>query len=133
MRLVYDVERTDRYDRTLAYVYRSSDGMFLNLGLVRDGFAQVSTYPPNIAHVDDFTAAQRGARESSRGLWGDACAQPAPSPTAAAPVAGGDGGQRTSPYRNCTEAREDGAAPVHRGDPGYGSHLDGDDDGIGCE
>jgi hypothetical protein len=26
-----------------------------------------------------------------------------------------------------------GAAPVRRGDPGYGSHLDRDNDGIGCE
>ena len=36
-------------------------------------------------------------------------------------------------YRNCSEARAHGAAPVRRGDPGYGSHLDRDDDGIGCE
>lgn len=36
-------------------------------------------------------------------------------------------------YRNCTEARAAGAAPVRRGDPGYGPHLDRDNDGIGCE
>lgn len=36
-------------------------------------------------------------------------------------------------YANCTEAREAGAAPVKRGDPGYGSHLDRDNDGVGCE
>lgn len=36
-------------------------------------------------------------------------------------------------YANCTEAREAGAAPVRRGDPGYASHLDGDNDGVGCE
>ncbi|GAB2668277.1 hypothetical protein GCM10027193_22900 [Arenimonas aestuarii] len=36
-------------------------------------------------------------------------------------------------YVNCTEAREAGAAPVKRGDPGYGSHLDRDNDGVGCE
>lgn len=36
-------------------------------------------------------------------------------------------------YRNCTEARTAGAAPVRRGDPGYGPHLDRDNDGIGCE
>lgn len=36
-------------------------------------------------------------------------------------------------FRNCTEARQAGAAPVHRGDPGYGTHLDRDRDGIGCE
>lgn len=36
-------------------------------------------------------------------------------------------------FRNCSEARAAGAAPVRRGDPGYAPHLDRDNDGIGCE
>lgn len=36
-------------------------------------------------------------------------------------------------YQNCTAAKAAGAAPVYRGDPGYGGHLDRDGDGIGCE
>ncbi|SDS19905.1 Excalibur calcium-binding domain-containing protein [Brevibacterium siliguriense] len=36
-------------------------------------------------------------------------------------------------FENCTAAREAGAAPVRRGDAGYGSHLDRDGDGIACE
>jgi hypothetical protein len=36
-------------------------------------------------------------------------------------------------YKNCTAAKAAGAAPVYRGQPGYGSHLDRDGDGIGCE
>lgn len=36
-------------------------------------------------------------------------------------------------YRNCAEARRAGAAPLRRGEPGYGSHMDGDGDGIACE
>ena len=36
-------------------------------------------------------------------------------------------------YDNCSEVRAAGKAPVRRGDPGYGPHLDGDDDGIACE
>ncbi|TFD22967.1 DUF1524 domain-containing protein [Cryobacterium sp. TMS1-13-1] len=36
-------------------------------------------------------------------------------------------------FQNCTAAREAGAAPVHSGEPGYGSHLDRDGDGTGCE
>lgn len=39
----------------------------------------------------------------------------------------------TRAYRNCAEARARGAAPVRRGDPGYGPHLDRDNDGVGCE
>jgi hypothetical protein len=36
-------------------------------------------------------------------------------------------------FRNCSAARAAGAAPVRRGDPGYGFHLDRDGDGVGCE
>ncbi|MFC4255356.1 excalibur calcium-binding domain-containing protein [Croceibacterium xixiisoli] len=36
-------------------------------------------------------------------------------------------------YRNCSEARAAGAAPVMRGDPGYAPKLDRDGDGVGCE
>ncbi|MGW4769221.1 excalibur calcium-binding domain-containing protein [Nocardia sp. NPDC004278] len=36
-------------------------------------------------------------------------------------------------YRNCDEVRRAGKAPLHRGDPGYASHLDRDNDGIACE
>ena len=36
-------------------------------------------------------------------------------------------------FRNCSAARAAGAAPVRRGDPGYGRHLDRDGDGVGCE
>ncbi|MGN7932771.1 excalibur calcium-binding domain-containing protein [Sphingopyxis sp. 22461] len=36
-------------------------------------------------------------------------------------------------FRNCSHARAAGAAPVREGDPGYGSHLDRDGDGVGCE
>lgn len=36
-------------------------------------------------------------------------------------------------FENCTAAREAGAAPLHRGEPGYRSSMDGDGDGIACE
>jgi len=36
-------------------------------------------------------------------------------------------------YPNCAAARAAGAAPIQRGEPGYGSHLDRDNDGIACE
>lgn len=65
-----DVEVRDRYDRLLAYVYRASDGLFVNRALVADGFAQPATYPPNVAHTDTFVAAGRVSRASGKGLWG---------------------------------------------------------------
>lgn len=43
------------------------------------------------------------------------------------------GGGRSDYYANCSEARAAGAAPIRRGQRGYGSHLDRDNDGIACE
>lgn len=45
---------------------------------------------------------------------------PTPQPTAAY-------------YPNCSAARAAGVTPIYRGQPGYGSHLDRDNDGIACE
>lgn len=42
-------------------------------------------------------------------------------------------GSSSRRFANCAEARAAGAAPVRRGEPGYGPHLDRDGDGIGCE
>lgn len=70
VRLERDVEARDRYGRLLAYVFRKRDGLFVNLALARDGFAQVATYPPNVAYADDFVAGVAEARHAGRGLWG---------------------------------------------------------------
>lgn len=69
VRLVRDVEARDKYNRLLAYVYRASDGLFVNLALAQEGYATTLTYPPNVAHTDEFVAAVRTARERSLGLW----------------------------------------------------------------
>ena len=67
IRLVYDVDRYDRYGRTLAYVYVGKT--FFNLALVQQGYAVVETVPPDIARVAEFVAAQRIARAKRLGLW----------------------------------------------------------------
>jgi micrococcal nuclease len=69
VRLVRDVEERDRYRRLLAYVYRLRDGLFVNLALVREGYASPYTFPPNVAHTDEFVSAAAEARAASRGLW----------------------------------------------------------------
>jgi hypothetical protein len=56
---------------------------------------------------------------------------PAPAPYVAPAVVPESSG--STYYTNCTAARNAGAAPVRVGDPGYGSHLDRDGDGVGCE
>ena len=67
--LVRDVEARDRYGRLLAYLYRDEDDLFVNLAMVRDGYAAVLTYSPNVAHQTEFVSAAREAREANRGLW----------------------------------------------------------------
>ncbi|WP_151481335.1 LAETG motif-containing sortase-dependent surface protein [Streptomyces albicerus] len=37
------------------------------------------------------------------------------------------------PFKNCTEAYENGEANIPKGDEHYGSHLDRDGDGVGCD
>jgi micrococcal nuclease len=69
VRLVRDVEARDRYGRLLAYVYRQPDDLFVNLAMARDGYAAQLTFPPNVAHVDDFASAVAEARDAGRGLW----------------------------------------------------------------
>lgn len=62
-----DVEPRDRYGRRLAYVW--ADGTMINWLLVREGWAVLLTYPPNVQYVEWFVAAQRQAREERLGLW----------------------------------------------------------------
>ena len=43
------------------------------------------------------------------------------------------GGSSGTFYKNCSEARAAGAAPIYRGEPGYREKLDRDNDGVACE
>ncbi|MGG0150666.1 excalibur calcium-binding domain-containing protein, partial [Bacillus mycoides] len=36
-------------------------------------------------------------------------------------------------YKNCTEVKNAGKAPLYRDQPGYSSKLDRDGDGVACE
>ncbi|MDW8032325.1 MAG: thermonuclease family protein [Aquificaceae bacterium] len=67
--LEFDLQRTDRYGRLLAYVWLS-DRKMLNELLVREGYAQVYTIPPNVKYQERLLSAQRKAREEGKGLWG---------------------------------------------------------------
>jgi len=67
IRLVKDVEETDRFERLLRYVYIGDE--LANARLVVNGYAAVYTYPPNVRHADLFVQLQREARDDERGLW----------------------------------------------------------------
>jgi micrococcal nuclease len=88
VRLVYDTSRTDRFGRTLAYVYRVPDAMFVNVTLVRDGYAIEQPLAPDTAHDGEIKSAADDARAARRGLW-QACQSTttAARPATSAPAA----------------------------------------------
>lgn len=67
IRLEYDVERQDRYGRILAYVYVGE--LMVNAELIRLGYAQPMTIPPNVRYAERLRALADEARRAGRGLW----------------------------------------------------------------
>jgi endonuclease YncB( thermonuclease family) len=117
-----DRQGRDRYDRTLARV--RVDGVDLSCAQLASGHAIYR------ADWDQF------------GLVGTDCgvakpleaARSSPRTTRAHAVRSASETATSGwSYRNCAEARRAGAAPLRRGEPGYGVHMDGDGDGIACE
>lgn len=79
-----DVSETDQYDRLLRYVWihEGVSWLLVNLELIRQGYAQVSTYPPDVKYTEAlYVAAEQKAQAASLGLWGTQ-----PAPVAAAPT-----------------------------------------------
>lgn len=142
LELRLDVQERDRYGRLLAYAYLP-DGRMANRELVRRGFAQPMTIPPNVRHVDLIRAAADSARRESAGLWAlgayAAAEGEAPRPAPAGADAPGRGNCHPSypdvcippppPDLNCGDIQ-------HRRFRVVGSdphRFDGDRDGVGCE
>lgn len=71
VKLVFDVQKKDKYGRSLAYVYLE-DGKFVNGKIVEEGYAQVMTIAPNVKYAQTFLKLEREAREKAKGLWKDA-------------------------------------------------------------
>ena len=67
VRLELDVRARDQYGRLLAYVWVGD--LMVNAELVRLGYAQVMTVPPNVKHQALLVKLPREARDVGRGLW----------------------------------------------------------------
>ncbi len=67
--LEWDVDKTDPYDRLLAYVWLGDE--LFNRTLVQEGYARISTFPPNVKYVEDLKKDQEAARKKQKGLWKD--------------------------------------------------------------
>ncbi len=67
VQLEYDMEHSDTYGRTLAYVYL--DGEMVNEMLLHKGLARTMTIPPNTRYADRFSAAELEASRNAYGFW----------------------------------------------------------------
>ena len=124
VRLEFDVERTDKYGRTLAYVWLGRE--LFNETLVRQGYAFVTTYPPDVKYESVFLDAQRRARAESRGVWGR-CVEP--SQDTCDPAYPGVCIAPPPPDLDCSDIPLRHFA-VEPPDP---HNFDSDGNGIGCE
>lgn len=64
----YDVSKTDKYGRMLAYLY-FEDGTMVQDWLLENGYANIATYPPNVKYADHFAELVHTAAENKVGLW----------------------------------------------------------------
>ncbi|MFA6007337.1 MAG: thermonuclease family protein [Candidatus Shapirobacteria bacterium] len=66
-----DVSETDKYGRLLRYVW--IDGKMINEELMKSGWTEVDTYPPDIKYQELFVNEEKEARLNKLGIWGDIC------------------------------------------------------------
>lgn len=71
VRIEYDIQTKDRYNRTLAYLYSGS--LFVNAELVKRGLAVIETIEPNVLYVDTFKMALDEAKKNCSGIWEGVC------------------------------------------------------------
>jgi micrococcal nuclease len=142
--LVKDVSETDQFGRLLRYVYLT-DGTMVNAELVRQGYAQVATYPPDVRHQSLFSQLQETARNSGAGLWGVPTSTPIPPTNTPAPEPPPQPTQ--PPAQNCDPSYPTVCIPPYPPDLDCGEipyrrfqvnppdphGFDGDNDGVGCE
>jgi hypothetical protein len=113
---------------------------------VRESYAQVATFPPNVKYTDRFVVAQRDARAAKRGLWGlpkgklcqqtdrgngigGGCDNGSTPTQESSPSGPGSGGDLV-----CVDfATQKEAQRILEQDPSDPNYLDGDDDGVACE
>lgn len=66
-----DISETDKYGRLLRYVW--SDGKMINEELMKNGWTEVDTYPPDVKYQDLLVTAEKEAKLNKLGIWGNIC------------------------------------------------------------
>jgi micrococcal nuclease len=150
---------TALYGKTVQLGAETVDGIAVTLAggqdyaalAIQSGYLKYATS----AAAPALAAAETAARQATSGLWAPPCNGtidvPAPTPTPQPPAPATKAAPKPAPvptteeapapeqqdsaayYKNCTAAKAAGAAPLHRGEPGYRPALDRDGDGVACE
>ncbi|WP_310270321.1 thermonuclease family protein [Haloactinomyces albus] len=138
-----DEELKDQYDRYLLYLW-NAEGTFVNLEMVRGGFAEAELYQPNDKYWDRISAAEVDARSAGENLWGvcaprgqpestsESEAEPEPQPEPRSKTDSGAGAYLfppPPPDKDCSQV----SANNFRVRPGDPHRFDSNGDGIGCE
>lgn len=136
-----DISEKDKYGRLLRYIWLND--VLINEVLVREGYAQSSTYPPDVKYQNRFVEAQRFAREEQKGLWGSTCTitstpKPTSKPTQSTIQGdvtqpdGGDGTYVCNCSKTCSQMSSCTEAQYQLNVCGC-SKRDADKDGIACD
>jgi micrococcal nuclease len=142
-----DVSETDRYGRLLRYVWvpegGRGQGYLLDERLVREGYAALYTYPPDVKYVDRIRAAQQAAVAEQAGLWSKCggtdtpLTGPAPLPSPPLGARSVTGGGPIGADRDCgdfaTQADAQAFYEAAGGPAVDPDRLDADGNGIACE
>jgi micrococcal nuclease len=133
IKLEKDVSETDKYGRLLRYVWVGD--IFVNDYLVRQGYAYVYTYPPDVKYNEQLVQAQQEARENNRGLWAGCPSEGESSPPEEGPpkieIICSYNAYNCSDFSTHVEAQE---VFEYCGGVNNDIHrLDADKDGIACE
>lgn len=78
VRLEYDNNRTDRYGRTLAYVYRLPDGLNVNVALLQLGLAAAYPFADTPRYHAWFAAEATRAKAAGAGGWRECAGRDGP-------------------------------------------------------
>ena len=79
--LEYDMQRSDIYNRVLAYIYLNANKCtdMLNKKLVKKGYARAVYYYPNKMYKKVFEKLQKWAKKHKKGFWKDGYSAAFPS------------------------------------------------------
>ncbi|MFC4799036.1 thermonuclease family protein [Neobacillus sp. GCM10023253] len=161
-----DVSSTDRYGRYLRIIWMgvpTNDmdeaeirSKMFNADLVLNGYAEPSTYPPDVKYSEFFVKFAREAREANKGLWsygadgttkgdldGSSTSKSSGSYSTGSSTSSGSSssgtdastsaGTKSEVFQNCTELRKVYPNGVPAGHPAYQAKMDRDKDNYACE